>query len=317
MSDAPEVSVIVTVYDRVKYLSHALKSAIDQTYRSVEIIVTDDSDSDEIRCIVASFNNPLIRYRCNPSTLGVALNLRAGINEARGRYIAILNDDDLWEPEFLTELVKKLDLDQRGVLSFCDHWIISESGELDIQKSDHNTALYGRDVLPEGIVTNPVGLLLERNGIPLAMAALFRKDAINWEMLVKEVSGAYDFWISCLLVSTGRPIYYTPQRLTRYRVHGAMETARRSPDKNENMVYIYSKLKDMPCFIDKKALLTNRYKQALFQSGKDNLHFNRIEIARAYFFRSWKVKKNFKAIVGLSISYLPRKIRTILKLTKQ
>lgn len=312
----PVVTIIVTVYKRVEYLHDALRSALSQSYRSYEIIVTDDSCSDCVKAIVDSFDSPLIRYRCNHVTFGIALNLRSAIKEARGKYISILNDDDVWETEFLSELVKTLERDQGCVLSFSDHWIISEDGELEIQKTDDNTALYGRGRLPEGVVANPVGLVLEQNGIPLAMASVFRKDAVDWELLVKDVSGAYDFWISCLLVSTGGSIYYTPKRLTRYRVHGAMETARRAPDKNENMVYIYGKLIEMALFPDKKNLLSNKYSQALFQVGKDNLYFNRYEIARSYFLQSLKAKKTLKAGVGLGISYLPKKTLAALRVTK-
>jgi glycosyltransferase involved in cell wall biosynthesis len=316
VSAVPMVTVIATVYNRLLYLRHALQSAINQTFRSVEIIVTDDSCSDAIRSIVNSFNSPLIRYRCNPSTLGVALNLRSAIKEARGKYVAILNDDDVWEPDFLDMLVAPLEQDSSRVLSFSDHWIITGEGIVDRQKTDENTVRYGRDALLVGVVANPVGLVLEQNGVPLAMASVFRKDAVDWELLVKDVSGAYDFWISCLLVSTGRPIYFIPERLTRYRVHAAMETARKVPDKNENMVYIYSKLLGMALFPDKKTLLTSRYSQALFQVGKDSIYFNRCQLARSYFMYSLKTNITFKAMAGFCISFLPRMVRTALNYTK-
>lgn len=315
-SNSLTVTVIITVFKRTEYLRQALQSALDQIFNLYEIIVTDDSCSPMIRDIVESFDSSRIHYRCNSSTLGVALNLRAAINEACGQYIAILNDDDVWEPEFLSELVKPLEEDETCILSFSDHWIIGESGEFEIQKSDDNSKWYGRNTLPEGSVFDAKDFVLRRNGVPLAMASVFRKDAIDWELLVKEVSGAYDFWISCLMVSTGRPIYYINKRLTRYRVHGAMETVRRAPDKNENMVFIYNRLIKMGFFPDKKTLLLNRYSQALFQVGKDNLYFNRCEIARAYFLKSLKIKKTIKACVGLGISYLSDKIRKTYKLTK-
>ena len=87
----PKATVIVTVFRRTQFLRQALMSALHQTFRSLEIIVTDDSSSSEIKAICDSFHDSRIRYRANTATLGVALNLRTAMKEAGGKYIAILN----------------------------------------------------------------------------------------------------------------------------------------------------------------------------------------------------------------------------------
>lgn len=308
---SPTVTVIVTVYKRTRYLHQALQSVLDQTFADYEIIVTDDSVCDEIRSICDSFNNLKIRYRTNTSTLGVALNLRAAISEAQGKYIAILNDDDAWEPEFLHKLVAPLEQDSCRVLSFSDHWIITEDGSIDRCKTDENTARHGRNTLCEGDVKDLCELVLEKNGVPLAMASVFRKDTINAELLVKDVSGAYDFWISCLLSASHGTAYYTPERLTRYRVHGGMETKRKAPDKHENMVYIYRRLIELSLFPDKTRMLQGRLSRALCSVGWYKLYFDEVCEARAHFIMSFKTVYGGKAIAGLLMSYLPAKVRSI------
>ncbi len=290
-----------------------MQSALDQSYRSFEIIVTDDSNSSDIKSICDACQDPRIRYRTNPVNLGVALNLRTATQEAQGSYIAILNDDDAWEPEFLEKLVVPLEQDPNRVLAFSDHWIMSESGQIHVQKTDDNTAHYGRSTLPAGDVADLADVVLEKNGVPLAMASMFRKDAIDWNLLVKEVSGAYDFWISCLLAATNRPAYYVAERLTRYRIHGAMETVRRAPDKSENMVFIYRNLLDRNAFSNKRSLLTSRYALALYSVGRDVLFFNRASEAQPYFRNSLKIAASKKALASLLISYFPRPLRKALK----
>ena len=94
-----------------------------------------------------------------------------------------------------------------------------------------------------------------------------------------------------------------------------METARKAPDKNKNMIFIYQKLIDLKVFPNKNDLLINRYSQALYRVGKDNLYFNRVNEARTYFIKSLKFAKAYKAAVSLFASYLPKKFRVILKLT--
>jgi glycosyltransferase involved in cell wall biosynthesis len=135
----PLVSVVVTVYKRVQFLRGALQSVLRQTFRSFDIIVTDDSNNLEIKSICDSFQQRQIHYRYNPSPLGVACNLRAAISETSGRYIAILNDDDLWEPDFLALLLAPLQDNPERVLAFGDHWIIGEDGRVDYEQTEENT----------------------------------------------------------------------------------------------------------------------------------------------------------------------------------
>lgn len=301
----PTVSVIVTVFNRTEFLAVALQSVLDQTCDDYEIIVTDDSASDPIRAICESFGNDRIRYRRNVDRLGVALNLRAAVSEARGRYIAILNDDDLWEPEFLEKLVAPLEEDPARGLAFCDHWLIDANGVIDAAATDANTAYYGRADLPRGEVARFDEHVLMRNGVPLAMGSVFRVDAIDWSRVVPEVSGAYDFWISCLLASSGARAFYVPERLTRYRTHQAMETARKAPDKNENLVYIYKTLLRLDAFPRYRDELARRHAHALFLVGKDNLRFNRKRQAQDLLRNSLKISFDAKAFVLLCLSYLP------------
>jgi len=310
------VSVIITVFERLNYLADAIKSALDQTLMPLEIIVTDDSSSKKIETICNSFNHAKIRYRNNKLNLGVALNVRAAISEAKGKYIAILNDDDIFEPAFIEKLIAPLRKHEDRVLAFSDYWFISQDGKIDEKLTDDVAAIYGRDILPKGEVENLNEFVLEKNGVPLAMAAIFRKDALNLKLLSREVEGAYDFWISCLLASTGRPVYYVHERLSRYRMHEGRESERISPDRNNNMVYIYEKLIELNFFPSWKQFLENKKAQALLCVGIDNLKFGQKDTARKYFKMSFKTKTGLKTLAAFFITFLPEWTRVKLKLTK-
>lgn len=305
----PIVTIIVTVYNRTQYLQQALQGALQQSFTSYEIIVTDDSQCSHIKDICNALNSSKIRYRSNFPTLGVALNLRVAIEEARGRYIAILNDDDYWEPEFLEALVTPLEQDTNRILAYSDHWIMHEDGQVDIIGSNNNSVLYGRSSMSEGDVANLEELVLLKNGVPLAMASIFRKDVLDLDQLVKDVSGAYDFWISCLLASTRRPAYYVSRRLTRYRIHQAMETARKAPDKNEHMVFIYRKIISLNLFPTRIELISKKLSRALYQVGKDKLIFGIALEAKYFFMESLKLNVSYKAVAGTIYCYFPKFLR--------
>jgi len=310
------VSIIITVFNRTEYLAEAIRSALCQTVRPLEIIVTDDSSNKDIKTICDSFNDSKIRYRNNKERLGVALNLRQAIYEAKGKFIAILNDDDLFEPEFLNKLVVPLEESNNRILVFSDYWFISQDGQIDEKLTDDVSAVYGRDVLPGGDVGNFTEFVLKTNGVPLAMASIFRKDALNLDLLVSEVEGAYDFWISCLLAATGDFAYYIPERLSRYRMHGARETERKAPDRNQNMVYIYDKLIELKLFPTWNKFILRKKGEALRALGVDNLYFDQVSESRKYFIQSVQIELSWKAIAGIIITFLPRQIRQVLKLTK-
>ncbi|MFN9645592.1 MAG: glycosyltransferase family 2 protein [Cyanobacteriota bacterium] len=311
--DPPIVTVILTVYRRTRFLSEALASAQAQTLSALEIIVADDSDCQDIRSICDSFQDPRIRYRANPFTLGVAMNLRAAIGEAKGKYIAILNDDDAWEADFLEKLVTPLEEDPALPLAFSDHWIMSEDGRIDQRLTEENSARYGRKLLPRGTVANFEDFVLLTNGVPLAMASLFRRGAFDLDWLVQDVGGAYDFWISCLIAASGRSAFYVPERLTRYRIHTAMETGRKAPDKSENMTFIYQTLLRMEAFPRQRSWLTKRSAGALYRNGRDKLYFNFVSEARTSFIQSLKTSAGHKSIIGLIVSYLPKEWRRTLR----
>lgn len=306
----PKVSIILTVFKRTEFLGIALQSALNQSFDDFEVIVTDDSASPAIAAICAQFQSEKIRYRRNESTLGVVLNLRAAVAEARGTYIAILNDDDLWEADFLARLVSALDQDAARVLAFSDHWIVDAKGAVDLHESEANSARYGRAALPPGDVADFGELVVVRNGVPLAMASVFRADAVPWERVGREVTGAYDYWIACLLAAGGGKACYEPARLTRYRVHGAMETGRRAADKNDNQVYINRALIAEPAFAKYRELLVRRYAAAQFHVGRDRLVFGLVKDARKFLLGSLRTRFDAKAMACWCLTFLPAPLRS-------
>ena len=307
----PSISVILTVFRRTAFLAEAIESVGRQTVPPAEVIVTDDSAHPEIRAISGRFAGAPVRYRSNPQPLGPGRNIAAAAMEAQGDLVAILNDDDLWEPDFLESLLPAFATVPECVMAFSDHWIISEGGVIDKAASARNTARYGRDRLPAGTVVDPAAIVLRDNGVPLAMAALFRRDAVDWQALPAGVAGAYDFWIACSLAASGRPFYFVPRRLTRYRLHAAMETARQSPDKNENMVFLFRGLLNENRFPQWRDLVCAQLSDALRAAGRDRLRFDDPRAARMRFRESWSARPNVKAAAGWLATWLPSGLRKV------
>jgi glycosyltransferase involved in cell wall biosynthesis len=305
----PLVTVILTVYKRLTFFADALRSIEAQTLQEYEVLVADDSGGGLARAASLASNNPRVRYTANPASVGVAVSVRAALASARGKYIAILNDDDLWEPDFLARLVPPLEADDTRVLAFCDHAIMREDGRIDDAASDRNTEKFGRSRLPEGHVDNPKWFVLRHNGVPLAMGSLFRKAALSPERLVRDVAGAYDFWVSTLLARSGGAFYYVPARLTRYRVHGEMETVRRDPEKTSCLAFIARALLADPAFADQREYIGRWLASLTVRAGRDYLYFDRVADARRSFAAAFRMAAGWKPLAGYLVSMAPVRLR--------
>ncbi len=101
----PEVSVIIPLYNKGPHIARALKSVLNQTFQSFEIIVIDDGSTDDGADVVRSFNNDRI-WLIQQEKLGVASARNVGIEKAHAELIALLDADDEWMPEHLAVLLK-------------------------------------------------------------------------------------------------------------------------------------------------------------------------------------------------------------------
>lgn len=106
--EIPRVSVVIPTYNRVKWISKAIDSALAQTYTDLEIIVVDDGSTDQTRQLIGNYGDG-VRY-IYQTNAGVSAARNRGIREARGEWIAFLDSDDEWLPE---KLQSQLDLADR------------------------------------------------------------------------------------------------------------------------------------------------------------------------------------------------------------
>jgi glycosyltransferase involved in cell wall biosynthesis len=212
------VSAVIATYRADDYLRSAIASALAQTFASLEVIVSDDANRPEVRRMVEDFDDPRLVYRANVERLGAAGNHWAAFREARGEYLAILNHDDLWEPDFLANLVPPLQAEPETVLAFCDHFIIDGWDGRLAEETERSTRFTGRDRLAEGL-HRPFARLVAEGSIPTAQGAVFRKSALDFQELPPDAGPAYDLWLSYLLAKTGGAAYYCPRRLSSWRRH--------------------------------------------------------------------------------------------------
>lgn len=211
------LSVLVAAY-KPTYLESALRSALDQTHAEIEVVVVDDSVGCAVREIVRRFADPRVRYLRNEMNQGPALSYGRAIAEASGPVLGILNDDDVWEPNLAERLLDALETSPEAVVAFADHWVMMD-GEKDRLASDTCSQQWRRDSLAAGLHRPCRRLALLEKSIPLAVAALFRKAAVDRCSIPQEVGGNYDLFLAYVLSRDGAGAVYVPERLASWRMH--------------------------------------------------------------------------------------------------
>ena len=107
MNKEPLISIITPNYNCAAYIAQTIESVLAQTYKNWEMLIQDDSSSDDSMSIALSYaqKDPRIKVEVNKSNVGTAISRNNAIRRSQGEYLAFLDSDDLWVP---TKLEKQI-----------------------------------------------------------------------------------------------------------------------------------------------------------------------------------------------------------------
>ena len=94
------ISVVITLYNKEKHIRNTLKGVLGQSFQDFEIVVVDDGSTDNSVSEVQRFKDPRIRI-ISQTNAGVSAARNRGILESKGEFIALLDGDDEWKPDYL------------------------------------------------------------------------------------------------------------------------------------------------------------------------------------------------------------------------
>ena len=105
------VSIIMPSYNTGAYIKKTIQSVINQSYQNWELIIVDDCSTDNTDEAVQPFLNDMrIRYIKNEVNSGAAISRNRALMEAKGKWIAFLDSDDLWVPEKLEKQIHFMEI---------------------------------------------------------------------------------------------------------------------------------------------------------------------------------------------------------------
>ncbi len=124
------VSVIMPSYNTAEFIEKSVKSVINQTYTNWELIIVDDCSQDNTEEILKKYlADKRIRYYRNEANLGAAISRNRALKEAKGRWIAFLDSDDLWKREKLQKQIEFMEKNEY-YFSYTNYVEIDENSKL-------------------------------------------------------------------------------------------------------------------------------------------------------------------------------------------
>ena len=204
----PRYSIIIPLYNKAPYVRKALESVTSQIYTDFECIIINDGSSDNSLEVVKNFVDELkIEDRrlkiISQENAGVAAARNRGVKESKGEYLAFLDADDWWEPNFLEEMDKLIkDYPDAGL--YATNYVYYKPGKtrvaLDLLRGYMNypVAYLHSDMMPVTSITTciPRKVFDEMGGFPIGIKLgedflLWAKTAVHYKVAFCEKALAY------------------------------------------------------------------------------------------------------------------------------
>jgi glycosyltransferase involved in cell wall biosynthesis len=208
-AESPAVSIVIPAYRASRDIGDALTSIFRQTFTDFEAIVVNDGspDTDALIDALAPFASR-IRYIAQTNQ-GAAAARNTGIRAARGRFIALLDADDVWLPRFLECQVGAFRERTERALVYCDATITGDTALADRRFSD---------TAPSSGSVTLLALVEQRCNIMLSTVVARREWLLQVGLFDETIRRGHDADLWFRLALAGAPLHYNPAVLAERRV---------------------------------------------------------------------------------------------------
>jgi len=195
MAKNPLVSIIIPAYNAENYIRRAIESALNQTYKNIEIFVVDDGSTDSTAQIIKSYKDPHIIYLYQKNQ-GQGRARNYAIEKSHGEYIAFLDADDIYLPEKIEQEVQFLTNNPQYQIAYCNmlHFYADKPGKFFRKKYQY----YSGDILDNllnSVFLNLSTIMISRKLWNKAVGSLSEKRyySEDWEMFLKIAADGFQF----------------------------------------------------------------------------------------------------------------------------
>ncbi|QEZ88616.1 glycosyltransferase, family 2 [Aliarcobacter cibarius] len=313
------VSVVLCTYNGEKYLEEQLNSILNQTYKNIEIIISDDCSTDNTLEILEKYRYlENFHIFLNKENLGFNKNFELAISKANGYFIALCDQDDLWELDKIEILVSSID---ENSLVYANSMLVDEN-----LKSLNKTL---EEKLKVNFISSNSMLSFIFGNCVSAHAMMFKKEMVSVFNFPKNIY--FDQYIAMVCASKNG-VKYIDRNLVFYRQHSNNTLAQNGVKKrksifhkiktklekkvkdNEDLKNIVKVMKDIPTIKKDEKIILDEYTICLnqFMDRYFNLKLFFLLYKNRKLFFSMSKKSSFKQSFNKSIGYKLYKVLPLL-----
>ena len=227
------VSIITPCYNGARHIAETIEAVMAQTYKDWEMVIVDDGSKDDSAEIVRSYMAKDERIRLiQQENAGSAAARNHGIRECEGQYIALLDADDIWLPEFLEEQVNYLK-EKDTVCVYSSRGFIDEDGNDILHPEICKDHITKKDMGRVNYIACLTGLY---------DASKYGKIYLHEEM--KSLKDDYAYWYD--IVALEDSAYGNPKVLAKYRVSSGSVTGNKKKLIKKHYIFLRTYLKQDP-----------------------------------------------------------------------
>lgn len=227
------VSIITPCYNGSKHVAKTIESVIAQTYTNWEMIIIDDGSKDNSAEIIQAYANKDKRIKLIQQPNGGSAAARNnGIRRAEGQYIALLDADDLWLPEFLQEQIHFMK-ENETICVYSTRLFIDEDGKEILRPEKCKAHITKRDMGRTNYIPCLTGLY---------DCSKYGKIFLHEEM--KSLNDDYAYWYD--IVALEDSAYGNPKPLAKYRMTSGSVTSNKKKLVKKHYQFLRSYLKQSP-----------------------------------------------------------------------
>ena len=206
-----DVTVVIPTRNRATLLAGALRSALSQVDVSFEVRVVDDGSTDETAELLSNCLDTRVKPVRHESSLGVAAARNRAVSEAKGEWLAFLDDDDLWSPTWLRTALEIARTQKAGAV-YGSRWIIDDCRRVTDAWPAADASQVRDALATHNVFGGPSGVMVRADVMATAGGFDERLSALaDWEM-----------WLRVLDICDAAPV---PDFLIAYTIHsGNMHT---------------------------------------------------------------------------------------------
>jgi glycosyltransferase involved in cell wall biosynthesis len=211
----PMVSIIIPTCDRPGFLKEALQSVISQTYKNLEIIIINDGGEDVSEIINSLDNKGNIIYLRHEDRMGPSAARNTGLKVARGKYIAYLDDDDVYYPNHLETLIVFLERSNSKV-AYTDSYQAFQAWITDRYVTTDKTITYSYDFdRQKFLISNYIHII----------NIVHRRELLDEIGLFDEELETHEDWDMCIRLSQKYEFYHIKDVTAEFRTRDDMSSA--------------------------------------------------------------------------------------------